>query len=354
MFKFRPDWFLILPAFLLMLISLTIIRSVAPDLIFNQILFIIIGSVFFLIFAAIDYEVVFSLHFFSYIFFLLLSVITAFFGVLSRGSQRWLMVGQFTFQPSEVIKPFLLVTFSVLAVSSIRYRRLWLVLAGIIPILVIYLQPDLGTSLVIFVGWASIILSRMSLKSAFLIIALLSLIIVPVYKYVLHDYQRTRLMAFFNPYSDPLGNGYHVIQSTIAVGSGELAGRGLGRGTQTQLKFLPEHHTDFIFASISEELGFVGSATVVFLFGVIYWRIYKISQDTLEPKASIFCLASLALLGFQTFINIAMNLGIAPITGITLPLISAGGSSLLSVAINLGIINSISSNLKNTETLRIA
>lgn len=354
MFKFRPDWFLILPSSLLILSSLAIISSVAPELVFNQLLFVTVGILFYLFFTGIDYEVVFSLHFFSYIFLLLLSIITTFFGVLNRGSQRWLMLGQFTFQPSELIKPFLMVTFSVLVVSSIRYRHFWLVIAGLIPILIIYLQPDLGTSLVICVGWASIILSRMSLKVLLLCLLTFGLITIPVYKYVLHEYQKIRIMAFFNPYSDPLGNGYHVIQSTIAVGSGQLAGRGLGRGTQTQLKFLPEHHTDFIFASISEELGFVGSMTVIILFGIIYWRIYKISQFVSDPKASIFCLSSMTLLGFQTFINIAMNLGIAPITGITLPLISTGGSSLLSVVIHLGLINSISSRMKNTETLRIA
>jgi rod shape determining protein RodA len=354
MFKFRPDWLLIIPSFLLVIISVTIIRSIAPEIVFNQVLFILVGIIFYFIFSAIDYELVFSLHYVNYFFFLLLSVITAFFGVLSRGSQRWLLIGQFTLQPSEIIKPFLLVTFSFLAVSKIPHKSLWQFLAGIVPILVIYFQPDLGTSLVIFVGWVSIIISRMSFKSVFLILALLCFSLMPVYKFVLHDYQKTRILTFFNPYTDPLGNGYHVIQSTIAVGSGQLFGRGLGRGTQTQLKFLPEHHTDFIFASISEELGFIGSLTVIFLYGLIFWRIYRISQITPDPKASIFCLASITLLGFQTFINIAMNLGIAPITGITLPLLSAGGSSLLSVAINLGLINSMSSNLKNLETLRIA
>jgi rod shape determining protein RodA len=354
MFKFRPDWFLIIPSFLLVLISLTIIRSIAPDLVINQILFIFIGFLCFFIFSVLDYELIFSLHLVGFVSLLALSVITAFFGVLSRGSQRWLLIGQFTFQPSELIKPFLLVTFSVLAVSQYRHRRLWLFLAGIIPVIVIYLQPDLGTSLVIFIGWASIILSRMSFKMALLILALFSLVTVPVYMFVLRDYQKNRIMTFLDPYKDPLGNGYHVIQSTIAVGSGKLVGRGLGRGTQTQLKFLPEHHTDFIFASISEELGFVGSLTIILLYGVLFWRIYRISQLVTDPKASIFCLSSIALLGFQTFINIAMNLGIAPITGITLPLISAGGSSLISVAINLGIINSVFGTLKNTETLRIA
>ncbi len=354
MFKFRPDWFLILPSLLLILISLAIIRSVAPGLVFNQLIFVLIAIGLYFIFATVDYEVFFSLHPVGYFLFLFLSLVTAFFGVLSRGSQRWLLIGQFTFQPSELIKPFLLISFSALAVSKIKHSNYWLFLSGIIPVIVIYLQPDLGTSLVIFIGWASIVLSKFSLKTIALIILLLAVVTVPVYKFVLHGYQKTRIMSFLNPYQDPLNNGYHVIQSTIAVGSGQIFGRGLGRGTQTQLKFLPEHHTDFIFASISEELGFVGAFTVILLYGIIFWRVYRISQTTSDSKASLFCLSSLALLGFQTFINIGMNLGLAPITGITLPLLSAGGSSLIAVAINLGLINSIALDLKNTEGLRIA
>jgi rod shape determining protein RodA len=219
--------------------------------------------------------------------------------------------------------------------------------------LIIYFQPDLGTTLVVFVGWASILLSRFSVKTAMVLISVAALMAVPIFEFGLQDYQKQRLITFINPYKDPLGKGYHVIQSTIAVGSGQIIGRGLGRGTQTQLKFLPEHHTDFIFASLSEELGFVGALTVIFLYGFLFWRIYRISQLASDPKASVFCLSSMALLSFQTFINIGMNLGLTPITGITLPLLSYGGSSLWSVAIGLGLINSISSRLPSPEGVLI-
>jgi rod shape determining protein RodA len=342
MHRFRIDLMLVIPQILLILISLLVLYSVMPQLIINQMIFVFLATIAFIIFSNIDYEIIFSLHIFSYVFLILLTLTTFIFGIVSRGSQRWLQLGLFNLQASELIKPFLLVTFSVILASRISNKFLWLCVAGLIPVVIIYFQPDLGTSLVIIVGWLSLALSRLSLKKIFIFVFLGLVCAFPLSKYVLHDYQRQRIYTFLNPYSDPLNKGYHVVQSIISVGSGELLGRGLGRGTQTGLKFLPEYHTDFIFASLSEELGFVCSSSVIFLYGIVFWRIYKISQNCSDLKASYFCLASLALLGFQTFINIAMNLGLAPITGITLPLMSYGGSSLMAVAINLGILHSIS------------
>jgi rod shape determining protein RodA len=263
------------------------------------------------------------------------------------------LLGPFNFQPSEIIKPFLLITFAAVASSEIKNKHLLLIILGVLPILSIYYQPDLGTTLVVLVGWASTVVSRLSIKSSLVAGLIAVLIGVPVVMFGLHDYQRQRLVSFANPYSDPLGNGYHVIQSIIAVGSGQMIGRGLGHGTQTQLKFLPEHHTDFIFASISEELGFIGAGLVLAFYAVMFWRIYRISQSVRDAKASLFCLSSMALLAFQTFVNIGMNLGLAPITGITLPLLSYGGSSLVSVAIILGLINSISRNSREDRMLII-
>ena len=168
------------------------------------------------------------------------------------------------------------------------------------------------------------------------------ILIMPVYGFILRDYQRQRLITYVNPYSDPLGNGYHIIQSLIAVGSGGLFGRGLGRGTQSQLRFLPEHHTDFIFASVAEELGFAGSVVIISLFLALLWRIYRISQTTVDNIATVFCLSIASMLTFQIFINIGMNIGLVPVTGITLPFVSSGGSSLISLAIMMGMVNSVS------------
>jgi rod shape determining protein RodA len=353
MFKFHFDWLIILPALLLLIISLTIIRSIAPQLFTAQLGFIAISVIVFFLVSAVDYEIIYSFHLLGYLALLVMTISLPFLGVLSRGATRWVQIGNFSLQPSELIKPFLLLTLSYFSANLTSKRSLWLFLFGFIPILIIFFQPDLGTSVVLFVGWASLILSQVNLKTLLILILAMAFLALPFYRFVLKDYQRQRLITFTHPYSDPLGQGYHIIQSVIAVGSGEIFGRGLGHGTQTQLRFLPEHHTDFIFSSISEELGFIGSMLTILLYITLLYRIFCISQDVVDPKAALFCLASLAMFGFQIFINIGMNLGIAPITGITLPLLSYGGSSLLSTAILLGIVTSISKTARFSAVMVI-
>jgi rod shape determining protein RodA len=178
-------------------------------------------------------------------------------------------------------------------------------------------------------------------------------LLLPLSWFVLQPYQRQRLLTFVNPYRDPLGSGYHVIQSTTAVGSGQLFGRGLGHGTQSQLRFLPEHSTDFVFASLTEELGFTGGILVLLLYFLLLKHIYKISQTTPFAAASNYCLAVLSTLTFQVFVNIGMNMGIAPVTGITLPFVSYGGSSLISLSLILGLVSSISVHSHTHAALQI-
>lgn len=335
----KIDWWLALPALFLTLIGLLVLRSITPELFTNQLLFAAVSAAFFLIFSSLEYQILKSLHLPIFIISLIFILSPYFLGVHTRGAKRWLQIGQYTLQPSEIVKPFLLNSFSALSSSS-----LFLVLSFLPPWLIIFFQPDLGTSLVVFSGWSVIFLSRFSVKSVLTFFIFVITLIVPVYAFLLLPYQKDRVRTFVNPYHDPLGLGYHVIQSQIAVGSGQFMGRGLGHGTQSQLRFLPERHTDFIFASLSEELGFVGVISVFTLFSLLFWRIYNTSQRQTNPTVSVFCLSSLTLLAFQSFINIAMNMGLAPITGITLPFLSYGGSSLLSLGIHLGILNSISQN----------
>jgi rod shape determining protein RodA len=205
---------------------------------------------------------------------------------------------------------------------------------------------------VISVGWLTIFASKLPLKKIF-ISALVMSAIIPLGWFLLKPYQQQRIRTFIDPYADPLGAGYHVIQSITSVGSGQLFGRGLGHGTQSQLRFLPEHYTDFIFASLSEELGFTGSALIIALYLLILWRVYSISQSTPDPACAHYALGLVSMLFFQIFVNIGMNMGIAPVTGITLPFISAGGSSLLSLAISIGILTSISKSAKSSTTYQI-
>ena len=342
--KFKIDLWLVLPALFLIALGLILLRSIAPVQLPYQIVFVGVAIVVFVVFSWVDYRIIFSLHLPIYILSLLFLVTPYFFGTYSRGALRWLQLGSVSLQPSEIVKPFLLITFAALATSSFSKRRLWLVLSFLITFLIIFSQHDLGTYLVLVVGWLTIFVSKVTLRLILVGSIIGLLVLLPTAWISLKSYQKDRLFTFVNPYSDPLGRGYHVIQSTLAVGSGQLWGRGLGHGPQSQLRFLPERHTDFIFASLSEELGFVGALMALVLFGLLLHRVYYISQITFDPPAFYFCLATLTLLSFQIFVNIGMNLGLAPVTGITLPFLSSGGSSLVSLAITLGILNSIRYN----------
>lgn len=343
------DWWLLVPTAILISTGLLMLRSVAPDQLIYQAAFIAVSIVVFLIFAQTDYQLFFSLHLPIYAISCLSLLVPFALGITSRGAHRWIQFGQVFVQPSEITKPFFLITFAVLAASNIRNKQFWLIASFIFPAIVIFLQPDLGSMLVLGIGWLTIFVPQLPRK--FLLLALvITLLLSPVIWSVLRPYQKDRLTTFIDPYSDPLDRGYQVIQSTLAVGSGQFWGRGLGQGPQSQLQFLPERHTDFMFAALAEELGFVGAITVLAMFGWLLARIYFTSQKASDLSANFFCLGVLAMISFQVFINVGMNMGIAPVTGITLPLVSYGGSSLFSVATTLGLIVSIS---RHSRTLKI-
>ncbi len=347
MFRPKFEWSFVLPIILLLMLGLTIIRSVAPQLTIYQAVFIGISASAFLLFSSLDYQVIFALHAPIYVLSNIFLLTPAVFGLASRGALRWIQIGQLTLQPSELVKPFLIAFFAVIATSDYKHKTLITLSLGFIPIFLIFNQPDLGSALVLAAGWAATLLYQLRLKTVILSALGLMLLVFPFYNFGLKTYQKERIMTFINPYSDPLGRGYHVIQSIIATGSGGLTGKGLGQGTQSQLRFLPEHHTDFIFASLAEELGFVGTSLTIVLITLLLYKIFTISQRCSGRTATLYCLASMAMLGFQAFVNMGMNVGVVPITGITLPFLSYGGSSLLSLGILMGIINSISQNQRH-------
>jgi len=335
------DWWLILPAVLLVIMGLTIIRSVAPSLLLYQLAFAATAALVLVLIALVDYRILQALHLPIYIGSLIFLITPFIFGSQARGALRWLQFGQISIQPSEIVKPFLLLSF-------VMFPTRWRAVAFIVPALIIFFQPDLGTTLVLTVGWLTVFLSKFSFRRIVAIGLVVFFLVGPLFWLVLKSYQKDRLMTFINPYADPLGRGYQVIQSVITVGSGQFAGRGLGQGTQSQLRFLPERHTDFIFASLSEELGFVGSGFVLVLFLLILWRIYLLSQTATDQTVTLYALATLTMLAFQIWVNIGMNLGLAPITGITLPFVSYGGSSLVSLGLTLGLL--ISMNRQTTRS----
>ena len=340
----RPkiDWWLIFPAVLLVVLGLTIIRSVFPSLVLYQLAFALTASIAFILVSMLDYRVLQALHLPVYISSLVFLITPFFFGSHARGALRWLQFGQISIQPSELIKPFLLLSF-------VMFPAKWRILAFVTPALIIFFQPDLGTTLVLTVGWLTVFLSNFSFRRVVVVGLIISFLIAPFFWLILKPYQKDRLTTFVNPYADPLGRGYQVIQSVITAGSGQFLGRGLGQGTQSQLRFLPERHTDFVFASLSEELGFVGAGFTLILFLIILWRIYLLSQYATHPTVTLYSLGTLTMLSFQIWINIGMNLGLAPITGITLPFVSYGGSSLMSLGITLGILTSMNRHISSSS-----
>lgn len=338
MSKIRLEWGIFLPILLLCLFGATLQFSVAYGTFFNYTIYVMLSLVLFIVVSNIDYRIPFAFYIPGYVFSMLLLITTLITGAISRGAMRWLDIGPFRFQPSELSKPLLLIFFAVLGSINSKKRLGFLLLLGLFPLAIIFFQPDLGTALIIGASYVGILSRWVPVKYWFIGLLGAAVLIFPVYQFVLHDYQKNRLMTFINPYSDPLNSGYHVIQSTIAFGSGGVWGKGLGHGTQSQLRFLPEHHTDFIFATLGEELGVIGSVLVLALYSLLLLNVYSILSHCSDEASALFCLGVFVMLVFQIAVNIGMNLGIAPVTGVTLPFLSYGGSSMLSISVCLGLV----------------
>ncbi|MCM8780027.1 MAG: rod shape-determining protein RodA [Candidatus Omnitrophica bacterium] len=323
----------------------------------RQIIWIFIGVIFYLLFSNLPYRKFWDWIYAIYIVVILLLVFVLVLGAVRMGAQRWLKLVWLNFQPSELAKLTVIIMlaryFSQRSMYSIwNSPNYFGIIRGLIlpffiaalPMLLIIKQPDLGTSLLIFfVFLCMIYLARVNMK--YLIIFMVFLLVcLPGFWHILKDYQRDRLLVFLNPDIDPLGAGYTVIQSKIAVGSGGLFGRGWLGGTQSQLHFLPEAHTDFIFSGFAEEWGFLGVCVLLSL----YLFLLKLCLDSAEKEHDRFgrllAFGITSMLAIQIFINIAMTVGLAPVVGIPLPLLSYGGSSILMVFISLGIIANIDKN----------
>jgi rod shape determining protein RodA len=271
-----------------------------------------------------------------------------------RGSRRWLDLGFFRFQPSEFGKVlFVLALAGFLAERSRRLAdpRTTLSAAGLalVPIFLVFLQPDFGSALVYCAATAAVLLVAgtpwshlAALAAGVVALAVLILGLLPAAGLpVLKDYQQQRLTGFLNPASDPGGTTYNITQSKNAIGAGQFHGRGPNNATQTTLNFLPEHHTDFVFASLAEERGFVGAALLLMLYLLVVWRGLRIVTLAREPFSAIVAGGLVVTLLFQVFVNVGMTMGIAPITGIPLPFVSVGGSSMIANLIAVGLLLAI-------------
>lgn len=283
-----------------------------------------------------------------YVFCIVLLFCVIFFGKNVSGSRRWLILGPISIQPSELTK------IAVIIILARYYSRLVnpmgftlrelispLILVAI-PFVLIVKQPDLGTAVVIALIAGSITAFVKIERRSLLLILSFFTITIPLVWFLLKEYQKQRILAFFNPDSDPLGAGYHIIQSKIAIGSGMISGKGFLKGTQNSLSFLPEEHTDFIFSVLSEEWGFIGSAVLLMAFLMLITWGLKTAHECRDPFGIILSVGITAMIFWQVFINIGMVMGLMPVVGVTLPFISYGGSSILTTMISMGILLNVS------------
>ncbi len=340
-----------LSAFMLLSFGLMMLLSIAPEKVLPQTLSAVFSLLVGLIVFRLGIKNTLPFTWLAYTGILILLALTLIFGKTAKGSSRWLKIGGFQLQASELAKPvLLLVTIKLVEngwpINSKKQIKLLVkcISVSLFPFGLILAQPDLGSALVLITisGW--IFMASIPPKRLVIGLAVLAIVCLPLARFGLKGYQLQRLQSFINPYSDPLGTGYHVIQSTIAVGSGGVFGRGLGYGTQGKLRFLPERQTDFIFANLVEELGLAGGVTVIGLYSVMVGVCFLEAVKSRKAEERLILSGIGVWLFFQTAVNIAMNLGIVPVTGVTLPLLSYGGSSLLSSSITMALAFSAMNN----------
>lgn len=333
------DWRLLGPLFPLWALSLAVLGGMGWQLALAQAVFIILGLGLFGLVGGYPFSQhrFLSRYYLGLVFLLLL--LPYVFGMVTRGAIRWIPLGSFSLQPSELVKPLLIVIFSAYLTASQKLIG-YLVLL-LLPFALIFKQPDLGTSLVVAAIWLALLLNSRIEKRKLLGLLALILVCLPLGFNLLKAYQKQRLTSFINPYADPAGSGYQVIQALIAVGSGGWFGQGLGRGSQSQLQFLPERQTDFIFSAMTEELGFAAGFILILSYLWLLRRLLKIAKNAQDEFGRLVVIGVLTMIWFQVAVTIGMNLGLMPVTGITLPLMSAGGSSLLSLMVSLGLASSV-------------
>jgi rod shape determining protein RodA len=275
------------------------------------------------------------------------------FGAAARGSRRWIELPYFRFQPSELAKVLLIVALAAFVIERTRRgtparQTLRMLALGLAPAALIFLQPDLGTGAVLLVITLAVLFiagvrwTHFAVMGGVAVVAAtLALVIAPaIGTPVLRDYQQERLTSFLNPSDDPADSSYQLNQSKIAIGSGGKTGRG-DQSTQTELQFLPERHTDFVFAVIGERFGFLGAAFVLSLYALLVWRALLILNESKNLYGTLIAGGIIAMILFQVLVNVGMNLGMMPVTGVTLPLMSYGGSSVLVTFLAIGLLQSI-------------
>lgn len=374
------DWMFIGLLCLMMAVSLVVLKSASANVVAGQpyyyvkkqMLWILVGFLAMLLTASFNYS--FLMRVANYIYVANIAILLAVFafGFEAKGAQRWISLGFFDLQPSEFAKIAIVISFA--AFLSRRQEHLNTVSDVLlcflhigIPLLLILKQPDLGTSLVLLaIMLGMMLVAGVNRKLMITLVAAIFLMVIIIFGVLfvatdgfqkpaeefpvplpLQPYQLMRLIIFVNPDMDPLGSGYHVIQSKVAIGSGHLFGKGLGNGSQVQGNFLPEHHTDFIFSVVGEELGFLGSSMVLLLFFLIVYRMMKIAGEARDIFGTLIVVGVASMLSFHILVNVGMTIGIMPVTGLPLPFLTYGGSGMLANMIAMGLVLNVNLRKEN-------
>lgn len=317
-------------------------------LFYKQLLWFSIGLVAMVITFIFNYKILDRWAQPIYFVCIALLIVVLISGKYVGGSRRWLIIGPISFQPSELVKIALILALARYYSKDAKTRGFTLrelirpVMIIMLPVFLIVMQPDLGTAglLVLIAGSITVFVKIERRSFAYLFAS--GAVLVPLIWFFLREYQKKRILTFLNPDRDPLGAGYHIIQSKIAIGSGMLSGKGYLKGTQNALSFLPEEHTDFIFSVLAEEWGFLGSITLVLLFLILIIWALNVAHGCREPFGTIVAVGVASMIFWQAFINIGMSMGLLPVVGVPLPFISYGGSSVLTTAISIGLLLNVS------------
>ena len=350
------NWGLLGITFLLAVVGMVTLYSAVtagPDvsqktLIMKQLIWYGTGLLLMMVLVLFDYKSMEQWSYLIYAVCVCLLLYVLFFGKYAGGSRRWIHVGFFSIQPSELIKVALILCLARyydkrISTSGLTLRNLVQPMALVaVPAVLILRQPDLGTAIILVLIAGSITLFAKIEKRSLLYLMISGTVFIPMVWFFLKDYQKQRILTFLNPDRDPLGAGYHIIQSKIAIGSGMMHGKGFLQGTQNALSFLPEQHTDFIFSVLAEEWGFLGSATllIVLLFLIVFGL--SVAHSCRDPFGILLSVGLTALIFWEMIINIGMVMGLMPVVGVPLPFISYGGSSIITKMICVGLLLNIS------------
>jgi rod shape determining protein RodA len=347
------DWFLVffmLPVVTFGLVTMRSFGSVGGGSFFNkQLIWLLVSFAVFFSFSFLDFRFLKRTEVLAtiFLFFCVMLLVLLAVGHVSHGAQSWFDLGGFSFQPVDMVKLVLvLILAKYFSRRHVEIRNLkHIFISGFyacIPFVLVLLQPDFGSAMIIFFIWLGMVfVSGISKVHLFLVFTATVLIFTTLWFFAFAPYQKARIVNFLNPLADIHGSGYNVFQATIAVGSGQIVGKGLGFGTQARLEFLPEPQADFIFAAFSEEWGFIGSTLVIILYGLIMWRILHNASLGATNFEMLFGMGIAIFFMSHIVINIGMNLGIFPVTGIPLPFMSYGGSHLVTEFAGLGILMSM-------------